>query len=324
MSKTSKTKTIAFSILFVTAVIVAYSLLMVRETRKPSHPYFIVIAITVYLVGWLVSALRLRILHGILDGRVLGVTDYFKTRILGGFLAYITPSGLGGEPARAFYLSMKTGKNFSRYFALALLEAYYDIMVVNIIALGFSITAWPLSIPVILVGLGNLAFWLTAYYVLKHLITPEKVRWPFNKIISYMMKTIEKYEWLRTGYTGFAESFNEVTSRMEFKDKMAVVAVTLVYQVLFGLTAFMVYASFTGDLGITAALDSVIGYIYSNCLSSLPTPGGSISAEYGLSLVLPPGTVVLTRIIIYYTPIILGLIIMYREKILEQVLQKYL
>lgn len=321
---TSKTRTVAFSILFATTVIVAYSLLMIGEIRKPGHPYYILLAVIVYLVGWLVSALRLRILHGILDGRILGVTDYFKARMLGGFLAYITPSGLGGEPARAFYLSMKTGKNFSRYFALALLEAYYDIMVVNIIALGFSITSWPLSIPVILVGLGNLAFWLTAYYVLKHLITPEKVHWPLNKIVSYMMKTVEKYEWLQTGYTGFAESFIEVTSRMGFRDKLIIATATLAYQVLFGLTAFMVYASFTGDPGISAALNSVIGYIYSNCLSSLPTPGGSISAEYGLSLLLPPGTVVLTRIVIYYTPIILGLIIMYREKILEQVLQKYL
>ena len=324
MTRNSKAKTIALSILFATVVIVSYSLLMVREVKIPSHPDYILIAIIVYLVGWLMSALRLRILHEILDGKVLRITDYFKARILGGFLAYITPSGIGGEVARAFYLSAKAKGNFSRYFALALLEAYYDIMVINIIALGFSIIAWPLSIPVILVGLGNLAFWLTAYYVLKHLITPDKVRRPFSKIISYIMKTIEKYERLQNGYTDFAESFAKVTDKIGFKDKLVVVTITLVYQVLFGLTAFMVYASFTGDLGITAALDSVIGYIYSNCLSSLPTPGGSISAEYGLSLVLPPGTVVLTRIIIYYTPIILGLIIMYREKILEQVLQKYL
>jgi hypothetical protein len=48
-------------------------------------------------------------------------------------------------------------------------------------------------------------------------------------------------------------------------------------------------------------------------MGSLPTPGGSISSEYGLSIILPPSTVVSYRTLFYYSTILLGLFVAARE-----------
>ncbi len=315
-------RTIAFSTGFATAVIIIYMIVMVRNIELPSYPYYVLAGIVSCIMGWLVSGYRLRILHKTLDGRekLLPITDYFKARILGGFMAYITPSGIGGEPARAYYLSFKLNSKFSRYFSIVIIEPIYDILTVNVIALGFIIYAWPLSILVLIIAIGNIVFWLTFYYVMKNLVEPDSIKPPLNRFVKFVLNYIRKHEKIYSGYGEFVKAFRETTDKMRLVDKLIVILLTLTYQALFGLTGFFIYLSYGYGFSFKGLVDSIIGYLFSNALSSIPTPGGSISAEYGLSLVLPPNVVLLTRIILYYTPIILGLYYLRREKIIESII----
>ncbi len=314
-------RTIAFSTGFATAVIVVYMIIMVRNIELPIYPYYAVAGLISCIMGWLVSGYRLKILHKILDGRenLLPMSEYFKARIVGGFMAYITPSGIGGEPARAYYLSYKLNSKFSRYFSIVIIEPIYDILTVNTIALGFIIYAWPLSILVLIIAIGNIAFWLTFYYIMKNLIKPESIKPPLNRFVKFVLNYVRKHERIYSGYEEFAKAFRETTDKMGFIDKFVVILLTLTYQFLFGLTGFFIYLSYGYRFTFKGLIDSVIGYLFSNALTSIPTPGGSISAEYGLSLVLPPNVVLLTRIILYYTPIILGIYYLRREKIIESI-----
>ncbi len=313
-------RTIFLSTGFATLVIIVYMILMVRNLEVPVHPEFIAIAWLTCILGWLVSAYRLRYLHRKLGSEtILPIHEYFKARILGGFLAYITPSGIGGEPARAYYLSLKGSGSFSRYFSIAIVEPIYDILVVNTIAIGFIVYAWPFSILVLIIALGNVLFWLVFYYVMRNLINPELIKYPLNKIVNFVVNYFKKHERLYSGYGEFAASFRELSENMGTVEKAVTVILTLLYQTLLGLVGFFVYLSYGGSPSLKIIMDSIIGYLFSNSLSSIPTPGGSISAEYGLSLVLPPNVVLLTRIVLYYTPLVIGFYYIHRERIIEKI-----
>ncbi len=324
MSTRISGRTISLGLGFATGVIIAYMFLVLREIVFPKDPLFVLAAILTYLFGWLVSAIRLKYLHRLLDGndKPLKIHHYFKARILGGLLAYVTPSALGGEPARAYYLTIKTNGYFSRFFAITLLEAYYDVVTVNIIALGLSIIYIPLSIPVILVASASIAYWVIFYYILKNLVDPDKLVYPLNHMVIY---AINKIKGRISGYERFVEAFKYLTDKLTLMDKIFLAIYTFLYQLFFSIVAYFVFLSYNPGMVhnkmsslIDVLFKSIIAYFYSNSLAALPTPGGAISAEYGLSIVLSPEVVILTRIILYYTPIILGLYIVHREKLLHK------
>ncbi len=323
-----KYKMMILGLLFATLVIVVYIIFIAGKIAFPKDPLLLLIALLVYMIGWIISALRLRHLHVILDGedKRLRLIDYLKARLLGGFLAYVTPFALGGEPARAYYLSFKTGGKVSKYLSLTLIEAYYDVMIVNITAIGLSIYALPLTIPVIIVALASISYWLLFYYILRNLIDPDKLVYPINKLVNYLSNKIRKYG---EGYDKFAYSFRSIVDKLSFTSKLFLAVSTLIYQLFFALTIYFVYLSYKDPVELLdykilvyGLIQCITAYFYSNSLAALPTPGGAISAEYGLSITLPPEAVVLSRIILYYTPIILGIYIIHKEKILEDIVKR--
>ncbi len=308
-----------FTLLLVTGVMLLYSLCMnlsIYEVLSSINPLSIVIALIVYFLGWFISAIRLMIIHVRLDGldKRLSVKDYFYARLLGGFLAYITPSAIGGEPARAYYISKKTKGPFSKYFALAIYEVLYDIMLVNVVALAFSIVKLPYSIPVIIVSLGSMGFWLIMYYIMCNMLAPETARFPLNKIIGYVRRLGEAR--FSEAYKDYGSSFRNIVDRMDMSSKLIVIVLSLIYQFMNALVIYILLQ----DHSIVSLINAIMAYFFALSLGALPTPGGAISIEYGLSLALPPGVVVVARGLMFYSVIIAGIIVIYLTRIYQELL----
>ncbi len=305
-------KTIVLVILVVTTVMIAYN--VITEGMKPPiiDPLNLLLAFIVFFGAWLVSAIRLRTIHASLDPeKKLPLKEYLYARLLGGLMAYITPSAIGGEPARAYYLSYKCHERFSKYFALVIYEVLYDVFVTSIGAVVFSLFYLPLTIPIIIVGIANTSFWGTMYLLLENMIDPDNA----PRIIRFVVRIVNDQLSKRLGdsYTSFASSFKTIVSRMNITRRFVVCALTIVFQILFGITIYLLGFN-VYNVNVVRA---IVAYFLAITASALPTPGGAGTMEYGLSITLPPGLVILSRSFIYYTTVIMGIIVLYHSGIRE-------
>ncbi|MET1159699.1 MAG: flippase-like domain-containing protein, partial [Thermoprotei archaeon] len=301
-------KTAVLTIVIVTLTLVLYSLLFNQDWQilLVVNPVIIILAVLVYLLSWVISAIRLAYLYRVFDKKhELSFKEFLYARILGGLAAYLTPSAIGGEPIRALYLSLRTNSEFVRCFALTLYEVYYDVMIVSLIAIVLSLFKLPLALPVTLVGLGNIASWILIYNVLNNIITPENAPSLAKKLLSLIEKYVMRFKSLNKGYKELGLYFSSIVSSMKFRDIIVMISLTLLIHIVASATIFTLI---TGTL-TTASPEYIVGsflialiaYFYSLTIGALPTPGGAIAVEYGLSIVLKPQVVVLSRVIMYYT-----------------------
>ncbi len=311
----------------VTVVIIGYSIIT-GSYRFLEEVSFIklVLSLIIFMFAWLISAYRLKYIHRILDpDRCLNtrIKDYFYARLLGGLMAYITPSAIGGEPARAYYLAKKCMGRFSRYFALSIYEVYYDIMIVNIFALSLSFYSLPYSLFVILVSIGSIAFWIIMYHLIKNIVEPEKTNVVLRWIIKWMNKLVHKrLEMIKDSYYDFASSFNTLINNSYIINKFVIVVLTIVYHLCNSLAIFVLaIKSVTINSVINAVLASISAYFYSLALGALPTPGGAGVMEYGLSLALAPEIVIVSRTLMYYSTVIIGLLILYKIGLTKEIFE---
>jgi len=305
----------------VTLVIIGYSIVTgsFRFLEEVSFTK-LVLSFIILMFAWLISAYRLKYIHRILEpDRCLNISikDYFYARLLGGLMAYITPSAIGGEPARAYYLAKKCIGRFSRYFALSIYEVYYDIMIVNIFALSLSFYSLPYSLFVILVSIGSIVFWITMYYLIKNIVEPENTNIFLRKIVKWMNKFVHRrLEIIKDSYYDFASSFNTLVNNSYLINKVVIVVLTIFYHLCNSLAIFVLamksVTSVTIYTVINTVLASISAYFYSLALGALPTPGGAGVIEYGLSLALAPEIVIVSRTLMYYSTVIIGLVILYK------------
>ncbi|MGC8953966.1 MAG: flippase-like domain-containing protein, partial [Desulfurococcus sp.] len=151
------------TLIVVTLVILAYSVITsslssLLELYSMDTP----VSLLVITLGWIISALRLKLLfESSMKGITLPLIDSLAIRLIGGLTANITPSSIGGEPGRAYYLSRRTGVDTVKSYALVIYEVYYDVLAVNIIGAFLSVKYLPLSTPVLLVSLFMSFSWLS-------------------------------------------------------------------------------------------------------------------------------------------------------------------
>ncbi len=318
-------KAVVLSILIASSVIILYSIYTSSYySLFKINITYLLLAFILYLFSWIVSGVRLKLLHIILDGEEnsLSLKHYINARFLGGLMAYLTPSAIGGEPARAYYLSRLMNNSFSRYFALSIYEVFYDIVVVNIIAIGFSLYRLPLTIPVIIVGLANLSFWIISYQILNNIIKPEQANPLIKKILLFMEKYfVSRIELLDKGYRFFGEAFHEISSKAGFSEKILAYITTFTCHLLVVLAIYVIASSIMHGTSLELFISSFTAYFYAMSISALPTPGGSIVVEYGLSLSLDPDVVVVVRSMTYYTVIIIGFIVLFRYGFVREVIK---
>ena len=312
-------KTVAFTLILVTMVIVLYSILTGGYTLLLNiDPLTIVIALIFYMISWIISAYRLRLMHILLDGEegILPFKHYLYARLIGGLVAYLTPSAIGGELARAYYMYSRLNTSYSRYFALTIYEVYYDVMIVNIVALGFALYRFPHTIPVILVGMGSICFWIIAYNIFNNIVSPQVSNPIIRKLLFFIENSIvSRVKTLSNGYSSFGKAFNDLSRSANFKFKASFISLTLAIYFFMALTIYTISLSFTTKHLLRTFIDAFTAVFFSLALGALPTPGGAIAIEYGLSITLDPVIVITARSLIYYSTIIAGLVVLIRTGI---------
>jgi len=292
-------KKIVATLLIATLVVLVYSILTSGyDGFKNLVSWRGVASFTVLLAGWLISAVRLKYLINKVYGYRLGLKASVKARLLGGLVANVTPSAIGGEPARAAYLKKIMGKDVEELYALTLYEVYYDVIMVNTMALFPAFLYLPVSIPVILVASFMLVSWLSMGYLIK--------RNSNNSNDSSLLRISIRFPGYYERFVKFSNGYKEISSKIGLSGMFVLALLTLAYNTTWGLAGYFL----TEEPRI---LEAVVAYYFMMSMGALPTPGGSISSEYGLSIILPPSTVVSYRTLFYYSTILLGLFVAARE-----------
>ncbi|MEM0378407.1 MAG: lysylphosphatidylglycerol synthase domain-containing protein [Thermosphaera sp.] len=290
---------VAATLIIVTIVIVAYGIFTSGYEGFSSILTPRTIASLAFLLaGWFISAIRLRLLVDRVYGFKIKLSDSLKARFLGGLLANITPSAIGGEPARAAYLRKVMDRGIEELYALSLYEVYYDVILVNMMAFIPAFFYLPVSLPVVLVSSFMIASWIYIGFFIKQTSSNSP-----KGFIGWLSKKFPKFT---ERYLKFSTRYAEISSRISLNGKILIAVLTLSYNTLWGVAAWF----FTDSSSI---LQCIMAYYFMMSMGSLPTPGGSISSEYALSLVLPPSTVVSYRTLFYYSTILIGLVILARE-----------
>ncbi len=289
---------IAITLTIVIAIIILYTIYFNIDPviLLSIDPRVLLIAILIYTLSWFISGVRLKIIHSSVCRKILSLQDYFYARLLGGLVAYLTPSAIGGEPARAYYLAKKTGDDIASVFAIVVYELFIDIIFINILAIVYSVHYLPLSIPVILVSILVLFSWTMLFI---GIVCDNRI---INGFFKFMLKFLPKN--IRDKYTVFSCSLKAVTKAIARPYRVVAIALTTITMHL--LTGAVIYVIALG-YGGTSLLGAFQAYLFAIALGALPSPGGAFAVEYGLTITLKPVVVVASRVLMYFYTIIIGL-----------------
>lgn len=295
-------KKIATTILIVLSILYIYTVITgVRYVYAPISS--IAQAIAIIYVGWVLSAIRLKyLIKNVYPSRKCSLMTCLNARFLGDLLAKITPSSIGGEPARAYYLSIFTNTGFIENYALTIYEVYYDVVFTCVMGALISIFYLPLSIPVMTVSIAAGSLWILFFNSMNIL---SKIKLP-----SSIHKYISSRTWIKTvmdKFIEFKKYYLFIASRLKIRDKITLWFLTAIVNIAWAVSAVPLLQSSLFGGARVIAIYSISAYFMMQAISILPTPGGSGVAEYGLSITLPPEIVVLYRIVYYFSPMIIGI-----------------
>ena len=213
-------------------------------------------------------------------------------------MALLTPSSGGGEPARAYYLHLKTGDGLAGLFAVAVYEVYVDVIVTNVLAIMFSLYFLPLSIPVLLVSLGTIAIWTL-------LVLGLCREGLFNRIVVSFVERLPPQ--IASGYDEFIRVFKKLVSKTLSIDFIPITLYTIAAYMFNALTIYFISKPLVGGVPL---LNALTGYVFSLALGGLPSPGGAGTVEYGLSISLDPRVVLATRVFMFVYMVVAGSLVL--------------
>lgn len=294
---------IVLSITLVVGVLYIY-VIITGATVSIFDPWAILYSIVLIYLGWVISALRLYyILRAVyhVDKRVL--FSCLNARFLGDVFAKITPSSLGGEPARAYYISISTSTSFMENYALTIYEVYHDVVFTCTLGTIISVFFLPLSIPVLATSIVTLLLWITLFNNIRSAFIDNIVNFIQSKLGRF--KAIDR---IIEQFNEFRKCYINVSSKTRIIDKVTIWLLTLAINIVWALS---ITPLITKASTLTWVLyRSIAAYSMMQAISILPTPGGSGVAEYGLTIVLEPDVVVTYRLIYYFTPMVYGLTVL--------------
>ncbi len=259
------------------------------------NPIYLSLSIFFALVSFILESLRLKFMTEMLNTK-LNILAAIKARALGALVAYITPSSMGGEPARAFIISIHSDVGFWQALGITLVEAYADAITVCTVALILSISYLPYSIVVILMCIYTIAI----VNGLLFLVLKTKTFSGFiEKLKDRYFKSIEKRFKINMNFVNIINGMRGLFNR-KFS---IIIALTFIRHLIAILAIY--YAS----LAVTNVnlIRCIEAYFFSSALGIVPTPGAVGALEYGLSITLLPKQVVVIRLINYVLIMALGI-----------------
>jgi len=305
-------KRLVISTTIVAVVLVVYSKLMcVRELSLDVRSAALSTAIL--LTGWLISAIRLKYLFRVAKRDLsCSIKTCIGARFAGDVLAKITPSSIGGEPARAYYISMDTGLPFLEVYALTIYEVYFDVMFTCISGALFSLWSLPLSLPALITSLVVGATWAAVFNNIGRIYAFIGEKAMGNRLLERSLNRLRASKYFSrflNKLLDFKDHYVKISSKVRSRQKFALWALTIVIHFTWSLSIIpLVLARHDHGLNMPAIIwVAVAAYCLMQSMSILPTPGGSGVAEYGLSIALPPDVVVAYRSLYFFVPILVGL-----------------
>ena len=254
-----------------------------------------------FILSLVVGGLRFYVLARAAGGR-LGLAEAVLARLGGMFVAFVTPSYVGGEPVRVYALR-RVGLGWGRGVEVVVLEVVFDVYLHNLLTLSLLVSTGivPLeATPLLLISLGTLAFWTVPTLLM---------------IVggSGAMRLLD-----RLGLLKF-RVVRDVAKAVEEVDPPLIRRWRVVLECT-GLTALSTLAG-AGALALSAlSIGAHVGpwtylraFAYSMSMGGVPTPGAAGAIEYALALTLPVEVIVVWRMVSYYLalPLLLACLLGY-------------
>ena len=284
-------------------------------------PYIILLAVVAHVLNLLFWSLRIKIL-ALSVGENVPLYRCFKIVMVNLFIAALTPSGMGGEPARIYMLS--EGKmSGGDATAVTIGERIIDFIFIGatiplfLLLLGMSMDIASIQIYLILaaviLGLGGLFF---LYMILRAEKFRKKMA-KLDRIIAIFVKDEEKrketVEKLEEEFMSFVRS-----TKILFAMRRGYLSLAFITTMAMWFVDFTIIPLILIGLGedpnwlfmFTAQLIIIV-------VTVIPiSPGGSGLAEFTALLLftqrVPPDiagiTVLLWRVLTFYTNLVLGLV----------------
>jgi uncharacterized protein (TIRG00374 family) len=200
------------------------------------------------------------------------------SRFVGNFLGIITPSSVASEPGRVMSVAMLEGTPMEVVMAGGVLETFYDSFTLAFIALVYSITSLPLSLPIFLSSFFILGIWvlILAGFVFKDSVFRRIFSRINNKMGGKMSKASQK---IFSRYSEFAEF-----TKLGLSSKLSIptIILTLLSLLLYSFS-FLLLSGQNAEI-TESLLSGLFAYSASYTAQIFPTPGGSGFFEYAISL----------------------------------------
>ena len=298
-----------------------------------ANPLWLILAILIFLGSWLAESL---VLHVLIKG-LLRADQPFKESlslsVLGKLFDYATPMATGGQPVQVWRMSRQgisvggaTSVMLLRFIVFQLVTTLLSVLAFvggfnffGRIKLGFGV----------MITVGMTINLVVMFLLVSVVFMAKKIAKIGEKLIIFLAKIniiknrLVAIEKLHREVEAFADS-----SRLMFKNKRLLVkaiSLTALQVVLFHLVAYTVFVALGAPLhkmwlAFLASLFVWIGTAF------IPLPGASIGVEAAFYLffeaVYKDGAAIglammVWRIVTYYMPIVIGLIVYIKDKHLK-------
>jgi len=198
-------KRLLVSALLIPLFILIYSIvtkLNIISVIESIRPMVILSFVAAYLTQVTTLSIRDVIITRMVGSVKLKLTTTLRARLAGNAVGLVIPGWIGPDLSRALRYS-KDGMRLQEALSASLSEAFYDVMgmCVMFVALFFILAHEPIYIPFLLISLGNIAGWITAFVYFQ---ANSQLNWLEAKAIQLMpYKTVisKIYEAVKGNFT---------------------------------------------------------------------------------------------------------------------------
>ena len=285
---------------------------------------WLMIAILLHILSWVVWGLRIPIMSGYVDRRYrVNLREGTSIALSNLFLAAITPSMAGGEPVRIRILSKKgmgTGKSTALVLGERVFDGFFILALIPISLYIFSTYIKSENIRICLT-VGLTLFIAGMVFFVYSILRPQSLKRILKKLAKNIrIKEVEKiFHMIDEFIEGFQKGIREI---FKMKNKTGIIIVFLLTAVYWFLEFLIPSCILKGLNQNPIILQSISAQILLVLLVTLPlTPGASGIAEGGAALlysaIIPDrstlGLLILTwRFITYYMNIFVGGLFQYK------------
>lgn len=301
------------------------------------RPIYLILALGLVILEWLLEALRIqKIIHAL--GSNIGYGEILKISLIGSFFAKITPFDTGGEPFEIYFLHKNRGLTLGESTAVIMIKTllgHFSRLFLGMLLPFLVIFFWKnllfTKTARILVNVGIFIYLGFISFLLFITVKPQSAK----KIIFYLLHrhifmrfSFSKVKKWLTKLSQTIDDFEEAKQKI-LKTQARDLAVIGFYSLLCWTLIILLPVVLLYGMGVYSPIlqTAAIAIIFYLAAAYAPTPGSSGAAELGfatLFAVLVPKPllgifVLIWRIFSYYSALLIGGAITFREIIAKRI-----